>query len=271
MIFPAEICPNVVQNMRNILNSPHPDQFKVMAIWGNLTGYQSIYLGHLVASRIGTKVFAGPFRGMEMIREIMDRIFLPSLLGTYEWELHEAIESAIKKEYTHVINIGCAYGYYSVGFARRLPNATIYARDIIEAERDLCRKMAEANGVADRIEIGGIFNGEDFTQFEDKHTLAFVDIEGGEIDLLDPEKYPALKKIDMIVELHDCIIPEASSIIRQRFEKTHDIKIIPNGTFSFPLEKILGNDYRPDHFDNLIATWEGRGGVTPFGILTKKQ
>lgn len=270
MLFPANICPNVLENVKNVMASDYPDPIKVRALWGNMTAYQSIVLGHMVVSRIGNKVFAGPFRGMELIKDVMDGLFLPSLLGTYEWEMHDIIETAIAKPYKHILNIGCAYGYYSVGLALRMPNATIHAYDIDETARSKCKKMAEVNNVADRIIIGERFNGEDFERFADQDTLVFMDIEGGEKELLDPALYPALSKMDVIIELHDCIIGGLSKEIPARFAQTHDVKIMPNAPFAFPLDKIMGPGYEADHFDNLIATWEGRAGPTPFGYFTKK-
>jgi len=76
--------------------------------------------------------------------------------------------------------------------------------------------------------------------------------------------------MDVITELHDCVKAGLSTAIPLRFASTHQVRVIPNAAFSFPLEKILGPEYVPDHFDNLIATWEGRIGPTPFGVFNKK-
>ncbi len=271
MHFPDDACPNILQSIENIQKNDLDDQMKVRAIWGTLLGYQSLVLGHMTMGRIGNKVFAGPFRGMELIQDIMGSLFTPQLLGTYEWEIHDAVEQAIAKPYKHVVNIGCSYGYYAIGLARRMPNATIHAYDIDPAARANCQKMAELNGVADRVIIGELFEGKDFEKFAKEETLVFIDIEGGEDALLDPQKYEALQKVDVIAELHDCNIPNLSVTIPARFSPTHMVKVLPNAPFSFPIEKILGQEYGADHFDNLIATWEGRGGKTPYGIFTRKS
>jgi len=271
MHFPDDICPNILDSIKNLMESDYPDNIKVRGIWGNLLGYQSIVLGHMTVGRIGKKVFAGPFRGMELIDDIMSAIFTPQLLGTYEWEIHDAVEQAISKPYKHIINVGCAYGYYAIGFAMRMPDTIIHAYDIDENCRAQCKKMAKLNGVEDRVIIGERFNGEDFSKFENEETLVFMDIEGAEQELLDPIQFEHLQKMDVIVKLHDCNIPNLSITIPAKFSTTHMVKILPNAPFSFPLEKILGNDYGADHFDNLIATWENRGGKTPFGIFTKKE
>lgn len=256
--------------IKPVWESDHPDHMKLRVIWGMLTGCQGAVISQLLTSRIGNKVFAGPFRGMQLTKDVMKWHFSPTLLGTYEWELHSTVEDIIKSNVGKIINIGCAFGYYSVGLAMRMPETTIYAYDIDPVMRDRCREMAELNGVSDRVIIDERFNGEDYERFASSEPFVIMDIEGAEVELLDPQKFPALKKMDVMVELHDCIIENISGVVPARFAETHNIKIIRNAPFSFPLEKILGPDYIPDHFDNLIATWESRGGPAPFGVFTKK-
>ncbi len=271
MFFPEPLGPEFMRIVKPIWESDQPDSIKLQIIWGTLTGLQGIVLGQLLVKRIGDRVFAGPFRGMQLIPDIMDQHFAPSLLGTYEWELHSAVEDVITKPYKQIINVGSSFGYYSVGMAMRMPEAKIYAFDIDPIAREKCKKMAQINGVENQVIIGELFSGEDYERFAGPETLLFMDIEGGEDDLLDPQKYPALLSMDVIVELHDCVKNGLSTALPLRFAQTHDVRVIPNAPFSFPLEKVLGEDYKPNHFDNLIATWEGRSGGTPFGVFNRKK
>jgi len=271
MFITPQIAPHAMNMLRTVWDNPDlPDYTKVQGLWGLLNGLQGLAVGQLLFQRLGDRVFAGPFRGMALSKEILSLRPAPVLLGTYEWELHGALDEAIAKSYQNVVNIGCADGYYSVGLALRMPHAKIYAHDIDEAAQKSCRAMAALNGVADRVIVGGVFNGEDFAKFAGEETLVFMDIEGAERELLDPAAYPALAGMDVIVELHDCDIAGLSTAIPSRFAATHDVRVIPNMPFNFPLEKVLGPDYVPDHFDNLIATWEGRAGPTPFGVFKRK-
>lgn len=48
---------------------------------------------------------------------ILGRNSVPKLLGSYECELHEIIESALRSNHHRVIDVGSAEGYYAVGFA----------------------------------------------------------------------------------------------------------------------------------------------------------
>lgn len=270
MYFPPAIGPEFQHIIKPFLEADIPEHVRMSGLWNLLTGLQGYILSRQIALRIGDKVFSGPFRGMQLIRDIMDRHFAPNLLGTYEWEIHDAIEQAIAKKYKQILNIGCAYGYYSIGLARRMPETKVFAFDIDQTARTQCQKMAEANGVEDRVIIGERFTLEDYARFAGPETLVFMDIETGEDELLDPQKAPALLSMDVIVELHDCMKEGLSTRIPLRFASTHHVRVIPNAAFSFPLEKIMGPDYVPDHFDNLLATWEGRGGPTPYGVFLRK-
>lgn len=271
MFFPPDLAPRFMEIIKPIWDSKKPDSVKLQLIWNMLTGLQGMVLSHILVSRIGDNVFAGPFRGMHLTSDIMGRHFAPALLGTYEWELHGAIEDAIQKPYHQILNIGCSFGYYSVGLAMRMPHAKIYAFDMDETAREQCKKMAEANNVQDRVIIGGTFTGNDYTRFAGPETLLVIDVSSNIEELLDPQKYPELFSMDVIVEIHDEEQTGLMTELPLKFAQTHDVRVIPNAPFSFPLDKVLGPDYAPDHFDNLIATWEGKGGPSPFGVFNRKQ
>jgi len=270
MILPPQLGPEFMRIVKPVWDSEQPDHIKLSLMWNMLTGLQGVMLGQLLISRIGTSVFAGPFRGLQLIKDALRWNYAPTLLGTYEWELHGAIEEIIAKPYTTILDVGCGFGYYSVGLALRMPQAKIYAYDTDPQMREQCRMMAELNGVSDRIIIAERFDGSEYERFAHDTTCLLMDVEGGERELLDPIRYPAVSKMDIVVQLYDYVKPELSTEIPLRFAPTHDVRVMPNAPFSFPLEKILGPDYAPGHFDNLIATWENRGGVTPFGIFMRK-
>jgi methylase of polypeptide subunit release factors len=85
----------------------------------------------------------------------------PKLLGSYERELHPWIERICRGQYTEIIDVGCAEGYYAVGLARRLPNVKVYAYDIDADARQLCKAMARLNGIADRVTVRGACDAEE--------------------------------------------------------------------------------------------------------------
>lgn len=64
-----------------------------------------------------------------------------------------------------------------------------------------CGELAKRNGVTDRLDIKGHCSVEDLRLelANDDVDLLIVDIEGGELDVLDPVRIPALKTVPMIV------------------------------------------------------------------------
>src|SRR3954454_22153756 len=93
----------------------------------------------------GLTVSGGPFARL-VYPDRAPISLVPKLLGIYERELHGAIEAAIRAQPDVIVNVGAADGYYAVGLARRLPAATVIAYEADAGQRELCRRVAAANG-----------------------------------------------------------------------------------------------------------------------------
>jgi predicted O-methyltransferase YrrM len=150
----------------------------------------------------------------------------PRLIGSFEEELHEVIEELIATTPDRVINVGCAEGYYAVGFARRLPNAEIFAFDIDERAQRLARETARSNGVGDRVQVSGRCSLTTLEELLVPGSLVFMDCEGCELELLCPERAPSLTEVTVVVELHDFVDPKISSEIAARFRRTHSARFV---------------------------------------------
>jgi len=177
----------------------------------------------------GARVQTGPFIGSYLIPRYMwgDGDTAAKLLGVYEEELHQFIEHSISKLPDLIINIGSAEGYYSIGYARRLPKSTVIAVDIEPSAASIIRDVAMANDVKNLIILTETV---DATWIEEKcknsnSPLLVMDCEGAEINILDINLSPALSKSSIIVECHDCMNPIITETLIQRFCNTHDIKL----------------------------------------------
>ena len=141
------------------------------------------------------RFFRGPLSGLKFIETSAKNYHIPKLLGCYEQPLLPYIEKAIEAKYAAIVNIGSAEGYYAVGMGLRLPNTVVHAYDLSMTAQSSCRNLAELNGISERVTIGSLFKTDHFSQFRDMKTLIICDIEGGEVDLLDPYDAPALRQI----------------------------------------------------------------------------
>jgi hypothetical protein len=178
--------------------------------------------------RHGLLVERGPFAGMRYL-EGLERTsgdLVAKLTGAYERELHPVIEEWVAARPQHVIDVGCAEGYYAVGLALAIPGGTVHAFDIDEVARARCRALAELNEVADRVRIGGECVPESLEEFPDEGVVLLSDCEGGERALLNPERAPTLRRWPILVELHDFIDASVSQKIGERFSPTHEIQVI---------------------------------------------
>ena len=234
---------------------------RVLAIWRC-----SILLEHF-RKHHGLTILQGPFEGMAYVGAAAEGALLPRLIGCYEQELHPAILEFAAARHDCVIDVGCAEGYYAVGLARLMPDATIYAHDTNEQAQAACKELAARNGVSERVVVGGLFAPEQFQDFAGRRCLVVCDIEGAEDELLRPDLAPALAEMNLIVETHELFKPGLLARLTERFEPTHDIERLDIGPRTLPLPDWMWNR---NHMDQLLAVWEWRSGPTPWLVMRPK-
>jgi hypothetical protein len=173
----------------------------------------------------GQRVSHGPFEGIVFPKQhLPGSTLMPKLLGSYESELHEWMETLIASDYTAVVNIGCAEGYYAIGMACRCPNAQVYAYDIDTLARRICSEMANLNGVSDRVHVGGFCDRAVLKSLAlGRKALVLADCEGYERALFDSEMAQFLCQHDVIIETHDFVDINISVQMRNVFSATHEV------------------------------------------------
>lgn len=205
------------------------------------------------------KVLHGPFEGLKYPHiDITEATLVPKIAGSYESQLNSIVERIIEKDYSDIIDVGCAEGYYAVGFAKRMPATTIHAYDVNKKDLEFCALMAKENS-ASNIRFGTFCSPQTLTDFiSNGRTLVFCDAEGYELELFTPEVITKLKNTDFLIELHDTVNPQLSSILKSRFISTHRIEIVNNRqTEETSFFHKLG---MLDARDKLYAVTEHRGG-----------
>ena len=126
----------------------------------------------------------------------------PKVIGSYERELHAAVDGVIAGDYERIIDVGCAEGYYAVGLAwrKRIP---VVAYDSSAEARACLAELAGLNGVSSLIDGRETCDTEELESFSGQRVFLICDIEGAEGQLLDPTRAPALLGFDLLVEVHD--------------------------------------------------------------------
>ncbi len=169
----------------------------------------------------------GPFKGMRWIVQPFGSALLPKLLGSYESELHPAVDEACNEHYETVVDIGCAEGYYAIGMALRMPEATVYAFDTNPHARSLCTQMATLNGVEARVRVGQLCDASVLRSLPlGERALIISDCEGYEKLLFDRSMAAFLAKHDLIIEVHDFIDIDTSTKLRDAFKETHETQSV---------------------------------------------
>jgi len=204
-------------------------------------------------------VLNGPFKGMKYPSiDITELTLAPKISGSYEGHLTPLINELLQVPYNNIIDVGCAEGYYAVGFAKNIPQSTVHAYDVNEYDLEFCKKMAELNGVSN-VSLNKFCSPETLINFNyGKRSLVFCDCEGYELELFNEEVIKAVSDTDVLVELHDVVNPVISETLLRRFKATHDVRIINNSNVDY--SKLEGMDHISPG-ERAFAVYEHRGGL----------
>ena len=152
---------------------------------------------------------------------------LPKIIGSYEAELAPVFEKILSRDYSEVIDIGCAEGYYAIGLAIRLPKALCYAFDTSIDARNMCERMARINGVESRVVIGQHCDPKALCSIPVRaRALVISDCEGYEKELFTRDVFYHLKNHDILIESHDMFDIEIMPELIARSANTHRVTVI---------------------------------------------
>jgi hypothetical protein len=170
----------------------------------------------------------GVFRGLKYPADrSIGSALIAKLLGSYERELHDWIKEVSTIDYTEIVDVGCAEGYYAVGLAMLLPATRIWAYDTLPEAIRLCRAMAAVNGVENRMQFGTQCDPQVLLTLPlTRRALILSDCEGYEKTLFNPEVCERLMMHDVLVEAHDYRDGEISASLLNRFRTSHDVRVI---------------------------------------------
>jgi hypothetical protein len=212
--------------MNRVLNNFVRSRFPAVHQWLKRALQEYPRLAHSIGTSLNWRIASGPFAGMQYMNEAYGSRLIPKLLGSYEQELHPWLTRIIRKQFDTIVDVGCAEGYYAIGLALVMPDTRVIAFDRDPEAQACCRRLAELNGVSDRVEVRGECTVSAMEEFPLGGTLVVCDCEGYEAELLDPAKLPGLRASTLLVELHDCFVAGVTQSLKERFVKTHEIEIV---------------------------------------------
>jgi hypothetical protein len=175
----------------------------------------------------GGEVFHGPLSGLKIPLKSHMATQPMFIVGCYEQEIHSILSEVICAPPKQMIDIGSAHGYYMVGMALQMQNTKVIG---YEAEENVhwqeAADLARLNGVEDQVIQKGLCTCEDLQKVAKKGDFVLSDCEGGEIELLDPLKVPALLDCHILCEVHDFIVPRITARLIERFKFSHSIRLL---------------------------------------------
>lgn len=177
------------------------------------------------------QILGGPFKGLRYVDRAQGSQLLPKLLGTYEQPIVKWIDDIIREpHYDLIVDVGCAEGYYAVGFAHVRPDLKIVAIDINPVALKDAETLITLNSLQHRVKLESDFTPELLTNLTTisrvKHGLIFMDVEGAELLLLNPDTFANLTSFDIIVELHDCFNRGITEKIIEYLSNSHELELI---------------------------------------------
>lgn len=151
----------------------------------------------------------------------------PKLLGSYEAELTDVLTKFKYNNYTLVIDIGCAEGYYAIGLAVQFPSATVQAYDTDAKALEYCKQLAAINNVTNQVQLNNSCTAATFDELKMPCTsLLICDCEGYERELFTRHNISRFVQSDLIIELHPFAAPDIKEYLLQLFCESHHCIII---------------------------------------------
>jgi hypothetical protein len=111
-----------------------------------------------------------------------------------------------------------------------VPDVDLYAFDMDSESRRQLLRLWKLNGCPGKLTVGELLSFEGLMNLGAPGTLLICDIEGGEMELLNPLHCAALYKMDILVEVHrtgGCSVEENAASLLKRFSQSHMIESLP--------------------------------------------
>lgn len=173
----------------------------------------------------GKCIYFGPFSGIEIPDEVYGILTLSEKLGFYESCLHDKLSELLNREIKSIVLIGGNNGYYAAGLTNLFLPQKIEIYETEETFHSKIKSWFDLNKLGN-YKIKGEAKVEDLILLDSEIDLLFIDCEGAEEELLNPNQINWQKKADIIVEIHPFYRKKLINKIVDRFKGTHTVEII---------------------------------------------
>jgi hypothetical protein len=188
---------------------------------------------------IGNRIYFGPFSGTKIPKAAYDFLTVSEILGLYESCLHSKFSNLLNQDISNVILVGGNNGYYAAGISYLFNPEIINIYESEDKFHPIINSWFLENKLSNT-NILGKASIEEFEQIESKIDFIFMDCEGYEIELLNPQLFLWQQKTEILLELHPFYEDNLIAILTSRFKQTHKIEIIYDDFYEdIKIEKIL--------------------------------
>jgi hypothetical protein len=170
------------------------------------------------------RIMNGPFKGLRAPSTGISPGYYTQLAGVYERSLIPPIEAVVARQPHVMINVGAHWGYYALGLAMRCARSRVVAYEMDRSRADVFRKYRRLNDLQTRVELRGVCTPDALERdvAGSEGSFVIMDVEGAEDILLDPVRVPGLRRAEIIVELHEHLVPGVTERLRARFTESHE-------------------------------------------------
>jgi hypothetical protein len=175
------------------------------------------------------RIMGGLFKGLRAPPSGISPGYYTLLVGTYETSLVPIIEAIIARQPPLVVVAGAHWGYYALGIAMRCEGSHIIAYEKDRSRAEALRKYRRLNSLQERVELRGLCTAHSLAQdlASAENSVLIMDVEGDEDILLDPVHAPGLLRTEIVVELHEHLVPGVTERLRNRFARSHKQVLLP--------------------------------------------
>jgi hypothetical protein len=171
-------------------------------------------------------VCSGPFKGSLLNSQGSWPGHKARLIGTYEQELFGVVSCIDRLKIKHVIDVGCAEGYYSCGIANTFPNIFVTAYDLSTLARCCTYFAARAAGNLAKIKVARYFDVSGWHPRTDIRELVILDCEGFESTILNSNTVQKFTHVGLLVECHEMYVQGITQDLVNLLDPTHVVEII---------------------------------------------